>query len=287
MTWSRERSRAASRPRADSAPSADELVRGSLGKPAIHDTWESMYRTSANERFYELVFDELARLVPRPRAVTTFLDAGCGIGAHSSRLARRGFAVEAVDFSEVVVQRARTNIASQGLEGRITVRQADLLDLPFEAGNFDNTLCWGVLMHVVDVSSALSQLARVTRPGGAVVINEINARAPEARLLRALFRRIAKSDIRIRRTPAGFEHWATTPTGPLMWRHADIDWLVREGSRRGLVLRRRMPGQFSELYAEMPASWLADAVHAVNRIWFERVRAPGPAVANVLVFEKA
>src|ERR1039458_374646 len=285
MSWSHQRS-PAPQPSADRTPIADQLVRGSLGKPAIHDKWESKYRTRTNERFYELVFDELARLVPRHRTTTTFLDAGCGIGAHSSRLARRGFIVEAVDFSDVVIERARANVASQGLKARISVHQADLLELPFEAETFDHALCWGVLMHVPDVSAALSQLARVTRPGGAIVINEINARAPEARLLRMLFPHMRNREIQIKRTPAGFEHWETTPTGPLMWRHADINWLVREASRSGLILRRRIPGQFSELYTKMPARWLADGVHAVNRIWFERVRMPGPAVANVLVFEK-
>ncbi len=118
------------------------------------------------------------------------------------------------------------------------------------------------------------------------MINEINAQAPEARLKRAMFQRMRTREIKVERTPAGFEHWEQTPTGPLMWRHADIDWLVREGSRCGLSLERRMPGQFSELYANMPRRWLADTVQGVNRVWFERVRMPGPAVANVLVFQK-
>jgi SAM-dependent methyltransferase len=267
-------------------PTADQLVRGSLGEPAVHDRWESQYRTSANERFYELVFDELARLAPRPRSITTFLDAGCGIGAHSLRLARRGFSVEAVDFSEVVVERARANVSREGLDKSISVRQADLLELPFQAEVFDHALCWGVLMHIPDVSLALGQLARVTKPGGMIVINEINGQSPEARLKRAVFQRMRTRDIQVRRTAAGVEHWETTPSGPLMWRHARIDWLVDEGSRCGLRLERRMPGQFSELYTNMPARWLADTVQAVNRVWFERVRRPGPAVANILVFRK-
>ncbi len=269
-----------------SGPDADAAVRGSLTAPTIHDTWESMYRTSANERFFELVFDEVTRLASRRGPSPTFLDAGCGIGAHASRLARRDFVVQAVDVSGVVVERARESLARQGLSERVDVRQADLLNLPFETNTFDNTLSWGVLMHVPDVARALGELARVTQRSGIVILNEINSASPEAHLLRLLFPRIAKSDVRITRTPAGFEHWAETESGPLMWRHADLDWLVREASDRGLVLRRRIPSQFTELYAEMPSRWIADAMHAVNRVWFTRVRAPGPAMANVLVFEK-
>jgi 2-polyprenyl-3-methyl-5-hydroxy-6-metoxy-1,4-benzoquinol methylase len=263
------------------------LVLDTLRCAGIHDAWERRYRTPANERFYEQVFDELVRLIPRPGASTGFLDAGCGIGAHASRLARRGFAVEAVDVSDAILERARANLAAQGLFERVTVRQASLLALPYDSESFDGVLCWGVLMHVPNVRAAISELARVTRIGGTVVINEINASAPEPRLMRILFPRIARSGVRIERTDAGFEHWAMTAEGMIMWRHADIGWLVDEAGRNGLSLRRRLPGQFSELYAEMPVKRLADAVHALNGFWFARVRAPGPAAANVLLFEKS
>jgi hypothetical protein len=48
-----------------------------------------------------------------------------------------------------------------------------------------------------------------------------------------------------------------------------------------------MPGQLSELYSYIPVARLAEMVHALNRVWFERVGRAGPAVGNVLLFQKA
>jgi len=264
-----------------------ERVVDTLSSSGIHDAWERRYRTPANERFYEQVFDELMALIAPLGPDARFLDAGCGIGAHAARLARRGFSVDAIDASAQILERAAANLAAQGLSSRVTLRQGSLLDLPYPAGGFDGVLCWGVLMHVPDVSTAVSELARVTRAGGRLIVNEINSGAPEPRLMRALFPRVASSGVRIERTEAGFEHWAMTAEGPMMWRHADLGWLVAEARRNGLVPLRRIAGQLSESYAEMPAGSLAAAVHSVNSFWFRRIRRPRPAAANILVFEKA
>lgn len=270
----------------DTTRADTRAVRDSLGRPGIHETWESAYRTDRNERFYERVFDELVASMPPPRPGSELLDAGCGGGAHSLRLARRGFAVRAVDFSESVIGPARRRAREHGLEERMHVEQADLLALPYEDGAFTHVLCWGVLMHVPDVRRALAELARVTAREGVVVVNEVNARSPEARLKRALMPRLASSEITVRRTPAGFEHWTEAASGPLMWRHADIAWLVAEMASHGLRLRLRRAAQLSEIYAEPRLRRLERGVHALNSLWFDRVRRPGPAIGNLLVFER-
>src|SRR4051812_3728532 len=211
----------------DTSVDGSRAVRESLERPAIHEMWEGSYRTGPNERFYEMAFDELVEASGRPEQ-DRYLDAGCGVCAHSIRLAERGFEVDAVDFSPSALEGARENVAVRGLEDRIRLRQADLVSLPFASEQFPHVLCWGVLMHVPDVAGAIAELARVTAPGGTVLLNEINAASPEARLLRLVEPRVAKSTIRVRRTPAGFEHWTTTDSGPLMWRHIDVRWLTRE-----------------------------------------------------------
>jgi 2-polyprenyl-3-methyl-5-hydroxy-6-metoxy-1,4-benzoquinol methylase len=75
-------------------------VRDTLAKPTIHEHWEDRYRTAENERLYEQAF--AAHL--RKGAV---LDVGCGIGAHSDRLARREFRVVEVDVPDRVLAQAR------------------------------------------------------------------------------------------------------------------------------------------------------------------------------------
>ncbi len=44
--------------------------------------------------------------------------------------------------------------------------------LPFPNATFDSTFCVAVLQHISDVPRAISEMARVTRPGGRIVAVE-------------------------------------------------------------------------------------------------------------------
>src|SRR5262249_51556056 len=141
-------------------------------------------------------------------------------------LARRGYLVSAADYSEPIIERARENVRHRGLDDRVTVGREDILDLSFPDGHFDLVLCWGVLMHIPDVERAVSELARVARPGGSAVFEEINMSAPEARLMRAHGRFFKGKKIRVERAPSGFEQTCHFAGETLFWRHTDPRWLT-------------------------------------------------------------
>lgn len=94
------------------AQSKSLLVQNLLARPEMHRQWEGDYRTTDNEDFYERAFDHIISVLEPPRDAI-FLDAGCGPGAHSVRLARRGFKVHAVDFSQSALA-WRENMSSPG-----------------------------------------------------------------------------------------------------------------------------------------------------------------------------
>ncbi len=63
--------------------------------------------------------------------------------------------------------------------------QADITALPFPPGNFDAVLCSHVLEHVQDDRAAMSEIARVLRPGGwALVLVPLDGGAPRPTRIR-------------------------------------------------------------------------------------------------------
>lgn len=264
--------------------SESRAVETTLSGPAVHQKWESDFRTTPNGRFYDAALGYIgAQLDPTKRP--KLLDAGCGIGDYSLRLARQGFSVIGVDFSETVLENARIFLDQNSDGEHVALQRETLLDLSFRDEEFDAILCWGVLMHIPDIASATKELARTLRPGGRLAVSETNMRSVEAVALRWL-RRLTGRGTRVVETAAGVEHWADGDAGDLMTRECDIPWLVRRFVELGLKLRSRTAGQFSESYIRITNPAGLKMIHGLNGLWFRHVRRPGPAMGNILIFEK-
>lgn len=103
-----------------------------------------------------------------PRAGERILDIAAGTGTSSVPLQDAGADVVAADFSLGMLRRG------QERQGRLPFAAADALRLPFADGSFDVvTMSFG-LRNVVDTAGALREFARVTRPGGRVVVCEFS-----------------------------------------------------------------------------------------------------------------
>ncbi|MBM3324905.1 MAG: class I SAM-dependent methyltransferase [Calditrichaeota bacterium] len=265
--------------------SQSELVENFLAQADIHQKWIQTYYSAENEAFCEREFDYVTKILNAPQG-SVILDAGCGNCAHSIRLAKRGFVVEAVDCSETVLTLARENVKSRGLEDRIHIQHGNLLALPFEDGTFGYALCCGVLMHIPDLEKAIAELARVLRSGGQLVVSEANMYSLEAVVLRSLRRLLKKGKAVTKNTPAGVEYWTTDATGALLTRQANMQWLIREFRSHGLSLRKRLAGQFTELYTRISSKPFNKLIHAFNGFWFSCMKIPYWAFGNLLIFEK-
>jgi SAM-dependent methyltransferase len=64
--------------------------------------------------------------------------------------------------------------AMDAAEARATLVEADVTDLPFADDSFDLSLAVTLLCFVEDAERAVAELIRVTRPGGRVVLAELN-----------------------------------------------------------------------------------------------------------------
>ena len=103
----------------------------------------------------------------------TAIDAGAGTGRHAIVLAKRGVAVTAVDESPEMLAVAREKAARAGLE--IDFRIGSLDDrLPADDDQFDFLVCALTLSHIPDIDHAVSECARVVRPGGSILVSDIH-----------------------------------------------------------------------------------------------------------------
>jgi ubiquinone/menaquinone biosynthesis C-methylase UbiE len=102
------------------------------------------------------------RLVGEPRGLSV-LDAACGTGRHAAWLAAAGARVTGVDPSEEMLAVARTKCP------RVDLRAGSLAHLGVPDASFDVAVCALVFEHLPELERAFDELARVVRPGGALV----------------------------------------------------------------------------------------------------------------------
>ncbi len=98
----------------------------------------------------------------------TVLDAGCGDGALSRMLAKKGAIVTGTDISEPNIESAKEYAKSEGLDINFLV--ADIERLPFEESEFDIVVSSHVLEHIPDFNAGLVEIMRVTKKTAVIAI---------------------------------------------------------------------------------------------------------------------
>lgn len=148
--------------------------------PAVHrDRTESTDPAGDDDRWFDepwgrYAFPVEAATVLRAAEVvegTRLLDAGCGTGRFGSTFTHGGSRVFGVDPDAGMLTIARPRLAGRCARGAIEC-------LPFAQGTFDLAVAVTVLEFVTDPAAAVTELARVTRPGGRILIGALNPRSP-------------------------------------------------------------------------------------------------------------
>jgi demethylmenaquinone methyltransferase/2-methoxy-6-polyprenyl-1,4-benzoquinol methylase len=97
---------------------------------------------------------------------STILDLACGTGDLSRTASAQGFDVVGVDLSFGMLD------AAHGIR---TLCQGDASSLPIKSASIDGILCGYALRNFTDLDGAMSEMARVLRPGGRIALLEVGA----------------------------------------------------------------------------------------------------------------
>ena len=161
--------------------------------------------------------DALIELVPKdPDA--RWLDVACGPGVISRAMASRVGSVSGVDLTPAMVEEAERRAREEGIDN-VSFAVGDATALEFADASFDGAITRLSLHHVPAPGRVVSEMARVVRPGGWVLVSDIAADSDgEAAAWREEIERL--------RDPS---HWACrTPES-----------LRRMGEAAGLVAERK------------------------------------------------
>ena len=245
------------------APEHPDIWRAIDAQPTaakLADTLELRGRTPAQVRLRR----RFLRFVPI-RTGQHVLEIGCGTGVVLRDLmtlvGRRG-EVTGLDSSRTMLGRART--LARGVAGApLRLRHGDGNELPFAAGRFDVALAITVILHVADPLGVVKELARVTRVGGRVGLQDqdfglVGAAHPDRaltdRILDGVAARIYEEPYSGRRLPALLRDAGLEDVRVL----ADVyqDTTLTDFSRAFLERRAENAVRFGVVDAPTAARWL-------------------------------
>jgi SAM-dependent methyltransferase len=140
--------------------------------------------TADEERIGRLV--KAARLSGNERV----LDIATGPGLIAEAFAKAAREVVGVDLTEAMLAIAEARRKERKIEN-LSFRSGDVQQLPFEAGEFDVVVCRFAFHHFEDPERVLSEMTRVSRKNGLVLVEDmIGSEHPERRAYQDRFEKL-------------------------------------------------------------------------------------------------
>jgi len=144
-----------------------------------YDDFSDWYERERHEGYHALIDDLESRILYPYARGADVLELGCGTGLIMQSISHSARKVIGVDLSAGMIAGAK-------LRGHTTA-VASVEELPFSDESFDVVYSFKVLAHVSGIDSALKEAARVTRPGGHLLLEFYNPHS-----LRYLSKKLAR-----------------------------------------------------------------------------------------------
>ena len=126
----------------------------------IYDLFGILYNGKVNREMCKVVENEIS-------TDDRVLECACGTGLITAAVAGKCAELVATDYSEGMLKQTRKRCGSCP---NVEIRTADILNLPFPDESFDAVIAANVIHLLDDPYKALSELDRVCRPGGKLII---------------------------------------------------------------------------------------------------------------------
>jgi ubiquinone/menaquinone biosynthesis C-methylase UbiE len=130
-------------------------------------TWYTRNTGRNLDRFTKVARRVAERVKPGARV----LEVAPGPGYLAIELARRGYAVTALDISASFVAIARANAAAAGVP--VDVRHGNASAMPLADASFDAIVCVAAFKNFSDPAGAINEMQRVLTPGGQASIFDL------------------------------------------------------------------------------------------------------------------
>lgn len=124
------------------------------------------YSISHDGKFVEPMYDEVINRI-RELNPKSILDVGCGTGIVLSYFKDKGIELYGLDISEKMIEEARRNLG----EG-VQLKVGDSESMPWEDNSFDIILCNASFHHYPNPKTALSEMNRLLKPNGTLIIGD-------------------------------------------------------------------------------------------------------------------
>ncbi len=191
------------------------------------------------------------------------LDIGCGPGITAEHLVKSGFEVYGVDISPEMINECRKEFGHLSA-AHFSVGKIEAMEFPDSF--FDVVLCVGVVEYVDDDLAAIKEMARVTKPGGTIIVTLPNRVSPYRVWQRTVYRGL-RAAVRALRGSA--------PPPEVVHREYSRASYVRLVESCGLKVTTVLYYNFSLLLFPLDRLFPGLAVR-VSR-WFERFARSGPS----------
>lgn len=123
--------------------------------------YDTLFTSKPDNEHITFGYDELYALAFPAPPKGLILDLGCGTGAHSIRLARRGYQVVSVDLTFPGARSAKQRLEGEGYRSMAVV--ADAENLPFRDGAVDSVWAALLLHHFPVLDRLPREIRRVVR----------------------------------------------------------------------------------------------------------------------------